>query len=151
MSFTRTISDPCEYQTRLADSNSVLTYNLDPNRFYNCNECRIKQGIVGGNNVSLSGCNLVDVESELRNQTRINSNCPQYKYLPTCRGKHCGRLTGLPCGGQGCLASDQNMTHLQTCDLVHYQPRIQTVGYKLDFPTCATQNPASVSYQPKNA
>lgn len=146
MSFNRSLYDPCEYNTRLAESNNILTYSLDPSKFYNQNQCRIGLGVVGGNNVSLSGCNLVDIESELRNQTRIGSRCPQFKYIPQCSGKHCGRNTGLPCGGQGCLMAGQNTVDLPECDLVHYKPRINSVGYSLNFPGCP-QNPASLSFR----
>lgn len=138
MSFNRAIYDPCEYNTRLAESNNVLTYNLEPSKFYNCNDCRVGLGVVGGNNVSLTGCNLVDLESELRNQTRLYSSCPQYKYLPSCtrsgNGASCGCKTGLPCGSRKCQAK---VNHLRSCNLVHYKPRITTVGYKLDYPDCS--------------
>ena len=86
MSFNRSLYDPCEYNKRLSESNNVLTYNINPNKFYNNNEYSIPLGVVGGNAVSLSGCNLVDVESELRNQTRVYSTCPQFKYKAGCAG-----------------------------------------------------------------
>jgi len=144
MSLTRALYDPCEYNTRLAESSNVLTYNLDPSKFYNRNECRVELGVVGGNNVSLSGCNLVDVESELRNQTRLYSRCPQHKYSPSCNGPECGKQSGLPCGG--CLDKLHTLNHLPSCNLVNYKPRINNVGYKLDFPGCPN-NPASLSFK----
>jgi len=67
MSFNRPIYDPCAYDKRLDESTSVLSWQLDPSRYYNCNQCRIEFGLVGGNNVSLHKGNLVDLESELRN------------------------------------------------------------------------------------
>jgi hypothetical protein len=127
MSFNRLIYDPCAYNKRLDQNGSVLDYTLDPNKFYNCNPCRVGFGLVGGNNVSLNNCNLVDVESSLRGQTpdHILSLCPERKYLPT----------------KGC-----SKTNLRECEMIHYKPRIQNVGYQLRFPACPNKvgcsNPA---------
>ena len=146
MSFNRSLYDPCEYNTQLAENNSILTYNLDPTKFNRCNQCRVKRGVVGGNNVSLSGCNLVDVESDLRNQTRIYSSCPQWKYQPKCKGTNCGKYTGLPCGG---CSQMPNAVNLPECNLVNYKPRITTTGINLNYPSCpVTNNPSMLSHCP---
>lgn len=145
MSFNRPIYDPCAYNKRLQESTSVLTYNLDPNRFYNCNQCRIGFGIVGGNQVSISQCNLVDLESDLRNQTRLYSQCPEKKYLPLCDPK-CKSNTGLPCGNAACRCD--NLVHLPECNMIQYKPRIDNVGYELNYPPCP--GPPSFVCPPKN-
>lgn len=135
MSFNRAIYDPCAYNKRLDESTSVLTYNLDPNRYYNCNQCRVEFGIVGGNNVSLSNCNLVDVESDLRNQTRLYSLCPERKYLPNCNFECKCKSKGLPCGSRSCR--NEKLGHLRKCNLIQYKPKINHIGYELDYPQCA--------------
>lgn len=137
MSWNRLNFDPCAYNKRLDESTSVLTYNLDPNKFYNCNDCRIEFGVVGGNNVSLTTANLVDLESDLRNQTRLLSLCPEKKYLPNCKPGHQG-TDGLPCGSLS--SRNENLSHLRSCNLVQYKPRINHVGYKLDYPGCPVQS-----------
>jgi len=131
MSFNRAIYDPCEYNKRLDESTSVLSYNLDPNRYYNCSQCRIGFGTVGGNQVSLTACNMVDLESDLRNQTRLYSRCPEKKYLPKCK-PNCKSNSGLPC--EGCRAD--TLVNLPECNLVQYKPRIDHIGYQLDYPEC---------------
>ena len=145
MSFNRAIYDPCAYNKRLDESTSVLTYNLDPNRYYNCNQCRIQFGVVGGNDVSLSACNLVDLESDLRNQTRLYSLCPEKKYLPTC-DLNCKSKLGLPCGSRCC--KNEVKYNLPECNIIQYKPRIDNVGYELKYPSCP-KNP-SFSCPPKN-
>ncbi len=145
MSFNRAIYDPCAYNKRLSESTSILTYKLDPNKYYNCNQCRIQFGVVGGNEVSLSSCNLVDLESDLRNQTRLYSLCPERKYLPNCN-LNCKSGLGLPCGNRHCR-SESNI-HLPECNIVQYKPRIDNVGYSLNYPPCP-QAPSLVC-PPKN-
>ena len=82
MSFSRTIYDKCAFKKSLLESESPGNYMLYPGKFYNDNQCRIEKGIVGGNQVSLSTNNLVDLESDLRGQTRFLSDCPSKKYNP---------------------------------------------------------------------
>jgi len=133
MSFNRLIYDPCAYAKNLDQQSSILTYNLDPNKHYNCNPCRMGFGILGGNVVSLDNTNLVDLESELRNQTRLNSLCPERKYLPQCVPNPNSR-DGLPCSSSqlGTCAK----RNLPECNLIHYKPRITNNGIELDMPSC---------------
>ena|SRR3989338_2963381 len=152
MSFTRGLYDVCNYDRRLDESTSVLTHLLDPSRYYNCNECRVQFGTVGGNTVSRYNGNMVDLESDLRGQTRILSDCPERKYQPGtviqgqssngCR-PGCG-TDGLPCGSLECRKD--NLVHLPTCELIQYGPKINNIGYKLQYPEC----PTLVAYQQKN-
>lgn len=136
MSFNRAMYDPCAYNKRLDQSTSVLTYKLDPNKYYNCNPCRIGFGIVGGNDVSLSTCNLVDVESDLRNQTRLYSQCPERKYLPKCNLACASKSNlGLPCGNRYCSTGQK--VDLPECNMIQYKPRIDNVGYSLNYPPCS--------------
>ncbi len=82
MSSNRTSYDKCAYEKKLQESTSPLNYQLYPGKFENTAKCRIEFGVVGGNGVSIASGNLVDLESELRGQTRLNSQCPSTKYSP---------------------------------------------------------------------
>jgi len=148
MSFNRAIYDPCAYRKQLNESTSVLTYVLNPDKFYNCNECRIAFGVVGGNEVSRTKGNLVDLESDLRNQTRLYSHCPGRKFLPNCRTGCKNSKTGLPCGPVSC--HKDNLSHLPTCNIVQYKQRPQNVGFHLKYPSCPSGPAPSQTIPHKN-
>src|SRR5581483_9631639 len=133
MSWNRSKYDICAYQKSLSQSTSSINYTLDPNKYFNCNDCRIEFGLIGGNNVSITSGNMVDLESELFNLTRQMSNCPERKYLPYCEG--CDESAGLPCGSQSCKRNDR-FRHLSPCNIIQYTPRISHVGYDLRYPGC---------------
>lgn len=71
------IYDNCAYEQRLYTSTEPLMYALYEGKFENCGKCRYDK--------FWRPFDLVDVESELRNQTRPASKCGQFKYNPTCR------------------------------------------------------------------
>nr|QBK88373.1 MAG: uncharacterized protein LCMiAC01_00370 [Mimivirus LCMiAC01] len=75
-SSSRTIYDTCSYQKYLYESTAPLNYNLFFGKHENCNKCKYDYHWLR--------YQLVDVESELRNQTRPLSNCDQFKYSPHC-------------------------------------------------------------------
>ena len=77
MSSNRLIYDNCAYNKKIQESTSPLNYTLYPGKFENTSKCRIELGSVGGNGVSLFSGNLVDLESDLRNQSRPASLCPK--------------------------------------------------------------------------
>jgi len=133
MSWNRTRYDQCAYQKELSQSTSSFQYTMDPNKFYNCKECRPELGVVGGNNVSLTQGNMVDLESDLMGITRQNSLCPERKYIPHCH--QCSELTGIPCDGK-CEKADA-VNHRQGCQFINYAPRVDHVGYHLEYPKCA--------------
>lgn len=83
MSFNRRTHDLCEYKNNVVQSVSTLSWTMDPNKYHHTAKCRVPFGIVGGNEVLPYRFDVVDVESELRNQTRPISQCPCRKYLPT--------------------------------------------------------------------
>ena len=56
---------------------------MDRMKYENCNKCRNEFGLLGGANVSHIKGNLVDLENDLRGQTRPNTRCPDKKYKPT--------------------------------------------------------------------
>lgn len=142
--FTRQHYDPCEISRLTRESTEPLEYMLDPTKHYRCNQCRVEFGVVGGNNVSLVPDNLVDVESELRNQTRVLTRCPEKKYMPDTRveGVSTNKCrpgesdTGLPCGSV--KARDNNLVHLPDCNLIDFNPRINHTGLDFTYPPCPT-------------
>lgn len=120
MSFTRNIYDSCAYKTFLSENKSAGNYMLYPGKYYNNSQCRIKQGLVGGNNVSLSVTNLVDLESDLRGQTRKLSDCPPSKYNPKTN-----------------KYNNSKFEHLPTCNIIDYNKVVlpdNTPSYKCNFP-----------------
>jgi hypothetical protein len=82
MSSNRLCYDKCSYDKKLKASTSPLDYNLYTGKFENTGKCRIEFGTVGGNGVSVASGNLVDLESDLRGQTRMLSQCPSTQYNP---------------------------------------------------------------------
>jgi hypothetical protein len=82
MSSNRLSYDACAYQKTLQQSTGPMEYMLYPGKYENSAKCRIEFGTVGGSAVSLFSGNLVDLESELRGQTRLNSLCPSNMYNP---------------------------------------------------------------------
>lgn len=97
-------------------SNGVLGYRLDPNRFYNCNQCFIDRGIVGGNTASLYSGNLVDLESDLMGRTRPQSHCNSVQFRPGTI------IQGVSCG-------KPKMEHLPVCSLIDYKPKACSKTY----------------------
>lgn len=72
----RPIYDNCSYQKQIYESTSPLSYNLYQGKFENCNKCIYDR--------FWTPYQLVDIETELRNQTRPLSNCDEFKYSSTC-------------------------------------------------------------------
>ena len=87
MSLNRMTYDDCQYRRELKENVSILGYVLDPNRFENTNKCRHELGIIGGSTVSHVTGNLVDVDSELRGQTRFMTKCGNNAYAPPAPGQ----------------------------------------------------------------
>jgi hypothetical protein len=146
MSWNRTKYDQCAYQKTLSQSTSPVNYTLDPNKFYNCHDCRPDLGLLGGNNVSVTRNNMVDLESDLFGITRQNSLCPERKYLPTCQ--QCDEISGLPCGSSG-SCNKEKLQHLPECHVIHYSPRINHVGYNLQYPPCSNPSKKGMVYPPQ--
>lgn len=116
MSFNRLVYDTCAYKKDLKESMNVGCYQMYAGKYDNNNKCRIDFGVVGGNDVSLYKGNIVDLESDLRGQTRQNSLCPSHKYMPRCE-QPC--TNGLPSGPINCKSE---LVDLPTCQLICYKP-----------------------------
>jgi hypothetical protein len=76
--------DNCAYQKSLFESTSPLQYQLFGGKYENCGKC------IYTKYYRPFDVEIVDVESELRNQTRPATKCPQFMYNPRCpKSKTC--------------------------------------------------------------
>lgn len=149
MSSNRLTYDTCAYKTDLDQSTSPLSYNINPIKFENCNKCRMELGIVGGTAVSHIKGNLVDLENDLRGQTRQASLCPSQHYVPSCDNPTDCQTTQLELKGTACAPGrtvDTNMVHLPPCQMVRYKPVPLPPPMQLD--SCP---PRTVPSQPQPA
>ena len=144
MSWSRNKFDQCAYQKDLSQSTSPINYSLDPNKFYNCSDCRIEFGIIGGNDVSITQGNMVDLESDLKNITRQYSKCPERQYVPYCEA--CEDNGGLPCGSHACKRQEK-LRHLPSCNIIQQPIKVDHVGYDLKYPGCPVNNVRSIDGQ----
>ena len=118
MSYNRLRYDQCAYKSELDQSVGPLEYILNPMKYENCQKCRHEFGLVGGTNVSHIKGNLVDLENDLRGQTRSNSKCPAKKYSPTE-----GSVLNIP--SNRCDTSrqvDLTPVHLPPCQMLRFPP-----------------------------
>ena len=153
--FSRLNADQCEYTEKVKQSTSILTHQLDPVRYYNCNQCRITEGIIGGNAVSVFTGNLVDLESDLRGQTRRASKCPKDLFVAgtNIQNKSHGNCPDICEHGEKsgeCLQKKciKSLKHLKECKLIDYGQRINTTGINLDINLNECKN-APKSYSKK--
>ena len=125
MSSNRLIYDQCAYKKRMQESTGSYSYSMYQGKYDNSSKCRIELGQVGGNGVSLYSGNLVDLESDLRGQSRPASLCPSKKFHPECTVPSNGRCSlGLPC------APNNNLVHQKSCQMVTYPPTPQVPPFK---------------------
>lgn len=82
MASSRTKYDMCAYKAELQSSVRPINFVLDPIKYNHCGTCAPEVGIVGGTNVSHINGNLVDLENDLRGQTRPITKCAEYKSTP---------------------------------------------------------------------
>ena len=75
MSFTRLDYDNCAYAKELEQSTTPLEYLMYKGKHENCKNCPDHE-----NNLDFAA--RADIESELRNITRLSSKCPSKKYDP---------------------------------------------------------------------
>lgn len=124
MSFNRLTYDTCNYKKDLSENVSALGYVLDPARYEHQQKCRHNLGLLGGSAVSHVAGNLVDLESELRGQTRLNSKCPCNKYMPSNDGIIRNDKTE---------PIDTKMKHLPSCQMIGYRAVPLPVGKDLGY------------------
>lgn len=112
----RLMYDNCAYSKALYESTSPLAYRLYQGAYESCNKCVDKH--------FWAPYQLVDIETELRNQTRPLSQCDQFKYSPSCK------KSGL------CLSTFNKDVPVvpspEVCPIVYNNiPRITNKGYRL--------------------
>lgn len=132
MSSNRLIYDSCSYKTDLSQNTNQLTYILDPSKYYRCNPCRMELGIVGGNDVSQIKGNLVDMENDLRGQTRFLSRCPDKLNTWIMDRNEKINLPGEFCHKPTTI--DASKYHLPPCQMIRYEP--VPLPPPIDMPKC---------------
>jgi len=112
MSFNRTKYDNCSYTTDLQTNVDTLGHILAPYRYEHKNKCMHQLGFVGGTAVSHIQGNLVDLDSELRGQTRILTKCSVNQYKPNDNNMITNDRTP---------PIDTTMKHLPKCQSIMYR------------------------------
>lgn len=117
MSWSRLSNDSCAYAKTLNQSVHPLSYYLDPIKYENFGKCRNELGLLGGPNVSHVSGNIVDLENDLRGQTRELSKCPSREHHPTNTNviKRTNQYKPSHC------AIDLTPRHLNTCQMNSYK------------------------------
>jgi hypothetical protein len=118
MSSNRLMYDSCAYEKSMNESTGPFAYAMYTGKYENCAKCRIELGQFGGNGVSLFSGNLVDLESDLRGQTRPASLCPKDKFQPNCDRNGKSRCDGLPCTP----GKQYPLVNQPSCQMIRYPP-----------------------------
>jgi len=164
---TRTISDDCAYKRRLHESTSPLLYNINPIAYESCTKCHMAYpgfiGSLGGQGFGI-GPDRVDIDSDLRGQTRLLTNCPTHKYNPHSY-KYCGSCQncnqGLPCGCEHCKHKDVSglkdcrpgiipIESLDTRAFDACNPAREAYLDRFDYLCCNPQAPSRWAFYPGN-
>lgn len=75
----RLLYDACYVQKRTFESTQPLNYYIYMDAHENCGKCKSNRLYYR------QDPELVDIETELRNQTRPHSRCDNFKYTPDCK------------------------------------------------------------------
>ena len=104
LSFTNSLYDKCNTEIKEKESNGPYNYITDS--VYESNkQCYVGQSPFMHNQFKSIPQTLIDTESDLRNQTRILSRCPESRFDPTKLNNcsDCAKCNqGLPCGCSHC-------------------------------------------------
>ena len=95
----------------------TIQYLLDKIKYEHNQKCRHELGLVGGANVSHIKGNLVDLESDLRGQTRNHSKCSKTKYKPNTNNQ----IEFISNGTNEKRVIDTNLIHLSNCQMIDYK------------------------------
>lgn len=127
--FTNSLYDQCNIQKKEQESTGPynwITDNINESK----NPCFVGQSPFMHNQFQSIPMNLVDAESDLRNQTRLLSRCPEARFDPTkldnCQlCEKCNQ--GLPCGCTHCKDTkhQQKLTDCTTEFLVPSYTRVK--------------------------
>ena len=119
MSSNRISYDNCSYKQSLNQSVAPINFALDPVKYEHCNKCRVELGVVGGMNVSHIKGNLIDLENDLRGQTRPVTKCSNYKYQPS-KNNILESKEYIKCVEHPKINTE--MEHLESCQMFEYKP-----------------------------
>ena len=114
MSSNRLRYDTCAYKVDINQSCGPLSYLLNPMAYENCSKCRHEFGLVGGPDVSDIKGNMVDLENDLRGQTRLATKCPSKKYAGATENTLV--IPGNACNKERVV--DLTKVHLPACQYI---------------------------------
>jgi hypothetical protein len=100
--------DTCAYEKTLNESTGQFAYTMYSGKYENCAKCRI------------------DLESDLRGQTRPASLCPKNKFQPKCDSKGRSSCDGLPCDP----AKQYPLVNQPSCQMIRYPPIPKTPQFQ---------------------
>ena len=114
-SANRVMYDECSFKNSLRQSVAPNVYSMDPIKYEHVDKCRSDARLIGGTNVSHIRGNLVDLENDLRGQTRSLSHCTELAHRPVADGD---RITSFdPYKNIHHPVIDTTPKHLNTCSL----------------------------------
>ena len=137
MSSNRLMYDNCETAKKVIENQGTLAYTMYPLKYESCKPCRNELGLVGGNNVSIIRGNLVDLENDLRGQTRPLTQpgqCPTKLYKP--QPKSYIKVNDR----YGKKTIDTRPKHLKSCQMFDYKHKVGPKTFNLN-----TQSQSQVS------
>lgn len=95
MSSNRILYDSSTYNQNVKQNSNIQEYQMYVGKYDNEKKCRIEFGILAGNDVSIYSGNTVDLESDLRGQTRKCST-DSSTYKPLCNNVNYTNKNDLP-------------------------------------------------------
>ena len=95
----------------------TIQYLLNKIKYEHDDKCRNELGLVGGSNVSHIKGNLVDLESDLRGQTRNHSKCSLKKFQPIQNNT----IEFISNETNKKITVDTNLVHLPNCQIIDYK------------------------------
>lgn len=129
--FNRLKYDKCATQTENLDNVSIFDHYMDVARFVNDAPCRHERGIVGGNSASTVAAKVnsrnvndvwgtqITVENDLRGQTRSQTRCPAYDFIPE-KGRSTSREIYKPVVHP--VIRTEPLNHLDGCQMLGNYP-----------------------------
>jgi hypothetical protein len=150
MAFTRPMYDQCSEPLQTSQNNSIYNRQMDTSKYYSCSQARVPFGLFGGNQVSITTGNMVNLETTLRGQgqgTRL-TNCPNEQVQPNCMG--CDQPgSGIPCASSCPLP--ERKTHLSDVMFAQYPKRPTSNGITNEYPTCSYTSDVKTTRPPINS
>ena len=126
MSSNRLIYDNCAYSLRINDNKDQFKYQVYVPKFENCTKCKL-----GSEEDKQRMADRVDIESELKDQTRFSTLCPSKKFLPCGFGNN-----------DACKTNSTITPYLCERDIVQWDKhlpanRMYDTTFKADTEVCA--------------